>query len=713
MLAGVNKALPTSAQGALVMDLTEDIVTTDMPVKDRSIDPIPTQTPVELLSREILIFEQSISPATKVWINPIKLWSQSPGVNDVLNKFLYLRGDAVVRLVFLTTPQKYGYGLIGSVPLYNATTATNVFNTEDQQFQMRTVLLDWGEQQSYDYKLPYIHPNPWLNVTSIDWDAMWAVVLNNIESNTISSNIPNTIDIQLYFRWENLQLAGLQSQASNVIGSGLPSMDTMASVAQTVGVGIVNGMTAGVQRGVTQSVYEAVTSFANMGWAKEENTQPEPGHNGEAQEMSLTPYGQTALGVTTCRKTPISLNYDDVVVNPESLLDAYVEHPILSILKRPSVFNRSTFEGPQTINLAVNPEEMFGSYLWMLSKVTRFWRGGLKFSFHFFTSKLISARFAIAFDWRQPLTVWDNNMMGTLPTHVVSVQGSTRFDITLPFLHNYPWLPFGESMPYVPSMRISCLRDLVQAGDVVPQVFMVVLVSAADDFALAGERDCIAQYVPAPPSGGRIVESQCDINALHSGTFPVLNEGMLSAQFMARPDIVPSVETLMRRYSLRPGLISFNTTRTFGPDPLIGTAVGKDRTCNFDYLCSLFRFYKGGVRYKYVTEGLDFNNPTGVVSILMSSKTLATQPNASRIRFSDGAAATVPTIWPTVEVDAPFLSPCAWAMIQTSAVDVAFPAGLDIRSDETEGELLELVAPGKGFQLAYIMPLLYREFYPT
>nr|AQP31141.1 structural polyprotein [Bat felisavirus] len=103
------------------------------------------------------------------------------------------------------------------------------------------------------------------------------------------------------------------------------------------------------------------------------------------------------------------------------------------------------------------------------------WRGTLKYRFHFSSSSFVDCRFAIMLTYDE-----SEFQPGIVPTQIVEVKGDAIAEGTLPFLHYTQWAPFHENI-YRWKIKVSILdRPITWKNDEFNPVFATVWVGFGD-----------------------------------------------------------------------------------------------------------------------------------------------------------------------------------------------------------------------------------------
>lgn len=640
-------------------------------------------TPTHLCERKYLIAEGDLTEGSLEFDPSADLQEK---IEDFVTTFVFWRADVKLQILFRAVPQLYGYAVMSWIP--QGSYPVGYFD-EGSQYQASPVLIDISSQEIVEYRIPWTCPTPYLR-RNIGF-ASANLTLGGIK--TMSTDMPVSLPYQIWANYENFDAMGATAQMQ---GSGLPLMsrglDLAMSAGNVMSAVSSNLMKAGKGYATLNQAYGAMTGLYS---GAEEAEQPEEGVSNEGMSVKQSVFGDMAtmgtsgnLNYIGDRKMPM---YEDEDLGSLKPFLSYQE-----LLRVPSIYQEIVFNELETeFAFTARPDAHFnstlsGTYLEFFSRFYRFWRGSMKYSFHFFTSPLISARFQLNIDWGSSSGDAGDNF-----TEVWPVRGSVVYDITVPYIFPSQWRITGEQggQNLVPRVRCSMTMNPVGAGDVAPEVFCLVFVSAGEDFVFSSMEAFWNGTLDPPPPNVKEAEAQCDLRQHHRGNFPVIGQGRTNLTYLFNPPAEGPVQ-VVRRYSTRTGAQS---PAVPGPVPP-STRQEFLQASNFDMLATIFRYWRGTTRIK-----VPISSESDLTYVQMQN-TNESQPTRSRVDVSNGAVVNRPTIWSILEVEIPFLSrqSAAYMVPPTIGIDENQPIGVEVQ--DLLGEAL-FIAAGADYAMYYLMPL--------
>lgn len=727
--------------------------------------PFADPTPVHILERMHYLGAYTLSTGTPIqgFYLPGALTAKDSIYNSLV-MFSLMRADIQFRIVVDAVPQQYGVIVMSKMPFFADISSGSV--VIDWQ-SADPVLLDISSCESYEAVLPYMWINRSIpiidnetNVVGTDetLGRQWSIRLNMLHFGTTDSTTSQTVSVKVYACFRNIQVAGPRNPDDIVFQSFEQPASWSISSAAVVGASALN-MAGGLFNMGAQTL-DAYNDLSGKVGKMSGTSNP--------QGMRLAPFGEMSQSIYEPTAYQLSATNSDSFVDPKLLNDHLGEpdHKIVDIVSKPCInFSTTVDTVNDTIFGVALPNRIFyknastqdgpvysRDYASYLSRCFRYYRGGMKYSISFHSSPLNMFRFLVTVTYNPSCAAVSSNTnvdTGDAYSEIISVRGTTVFNLEVPYLNTKPWRSVyatnGEQL--VPTLTVVLTSVQGGAGDQVPACAVVISKAAAEDFqfaspqglwpdldaaaALARSNKGIKTVVTAPvklvPQPLRKVSSknvhfQTDLNMMFStpfkNRFGAATIGR-SQDYNTRTDIIDTVEQLLRRFDyLTEEDLGISSGVSVDPWPAqIPVSAGPLVTNIFDYVCSLFRYYRGSIRLKICAGTVASTTGASLDLRNVSFSMPQTQyPNASFLSdtVSNGAAIADISTWRVTEVEIPFLSECLAHMIVTSTVfnpETDAPLGVDMRItgdtsiDENDIGLKIYRAAGKNFQLFYLKPL--------
>jgi hypothetical protein len=423
-------------------------------------------------------------------------------------------------------------------------------------------------------------------------------------------------------------------------------------------------------------------------------------------------------------------------------------HSILDLAKKPTIVSQfvmtttaDVFHGIVWPMMTLAPEttiRMTGyvrnsSYMNMICRMFRYWRGAIKLFFTFHSSPLVTFRIALRLIYaggNTALTDVQDPDLGDGYTEVVTVRGSATYSLSVPYVNSKPWLPtfFEEGATsgewsihdtIFPQLRMAIIDKTKGMGSVTPSVFVTMTIGADDDFMVRCPIAYCPQYeqVIIPE-----VEEQCDLNA----EFLVPFQNPFGKRFVADayaygPDRVIMLEELLRRYEFL-AISIFNESLDFQPQGATVNTWNTNKTfSNFEWIMNIFKFWSGSIRLKgtcarTTSPELPFYDNQSLIIKMYNPYPLETGPEVESPVTTDGASIIVPSVWKNFDVEVPYYNSWPVSPITTYASMAQFfssPPGIVITPrGGTEANITWYRAAGPDFQVYYVMPTLLQIHWP-
>ena len=167
-------------------------------------DPYPNKTPADILSREYLILEKTMSLASQEVFYPHLLLLSKNTVSTYLKRFRYFRADIRLRVELISSPVQYGNIFVSMLP-YQKGTSSYLSVTQQSQASLHNI--DIGLQQALDLRLPYLSPKLYWDLADLDHPA-WRVVLRCDTLDALTSAAPENVRVKVFASFLEPEAAG-------------------------------------------------------------------------------------------------------------------------------------------------------------------------------------------------------------------------------------------------------------------------------------------------------------------------------------------------------------------------------------------------------------------------------------------------------------------------------------------------------------------------
>lgn len=462
----------------------------------------------ELMHRnfQVDVFNWTTPLTTRQIVFPGAIWT-IPTVANVLKRFRYVRFGIKLEFRMVSTNYHQGSLMLGWLPCVTNTAP----NTAQYVSGYHSVILSASGQQNAGMEIPYLHPKDWIDTTQTATTAnrkiatVYILELNPLL--TTSASVPALIPCLVNASFDHLELSGYQSQSSSKKKKAQQfGRPCDAFVQQSKKFTEDKEGAARNQK----NQRDASVGFAVQNISKIARSVPLIGTvwSPIADVLNMifgTDFAKTVSQATT---TPVIQRYYDDA-NQASGLDNAVElslYPnakvtamkkmfgmdtshqcITEIARTPLLFDQVTFDGTTTawtVNVAplvVGSSITTRDYCYMMSSFCRFWRGSMKFLFHFCVPVFYSLRIR--------LTLWYNstaNNIGDIPSTIIDIKGDTWHGVTVPYLFPSTWQPLVSGMETPVFLKLEQLSAIVGAPSPTTSICYVnIFRSAGEDFELA------------------------------------------------------------------------------------------------------------------------------------------------------------------------------------------------------------------------------------
>jgi hypothetical protein len=698
------------------------------------------ETPTKILEREYKIFSSAITVPNN-GIKPYELLLNLPQIQRALYGFKFFKSDIKLRVLINSTPMYYGMLCVSWLPDFlSLTPLVEPINADP-------MVMDIASQDALEFTIPFISlydsikvvgsysltSTPFVNFATLGY-ARGSSDLANIKYDVYASfvkplcwgaqSIPTIVEEeQPKVRKVVISQSGAPLTFDNDIRNfkGSESMVKGTDVAQ--GVLSVAGVAAMAIPVVGPAISAAVTT-AQIGLMAYDLAQDAyqrfEGSDGTEREDLPDPIRQNPSAVRNQAFGDMASTVYTPSLNLTSNLPTYFppfhkgdpafKHRICDCLRTPTIRSVDAFTGmPPNKQILIEPFSSFDetsayvSYLDMVGCLFRFWRGSIKVSFMFYTSPFITATYRfLLFNADGDLDPLATDPSVYAYKKVVTIRGTTRVDLVIPYLSTVPWqnlTSFTGSPGLNPALPVSRLyvETVVPPnpiGDQTPYVFMMTMISAGDDFQVKDLRS----PTPSPFLPG-VVQSQMRVRTDFHGA-PRSNLAGGSENFLKFKDLYEDTMTFEDASMRASRRISTNASYFQLRMPYSGTNLLSTDT--FDFIQQMFRYVRGSIRVRFTA-----NQP--IFEAMMHGRLLKLGTcDTFTYVGGNGEARNTLAQNSVFDLEVPFQCQTEWVATTFQSLDSTFPTVVppvwcffDIQ-DYTTSALY--VNAGRDYQLAFMLP---------
>lgn len=691
-----------AVENGLVEFVTEEIKVSSfvprIPVS-RDDNPFNDQTPVEILSRERLIFQKNFSSTETTLMNVVnpRLLVSHPAAAGVILTFRYMRWKAIeYRVVIQSNPFLNGYLALTCLPndkrRHNNSLALidyGWFSHDD------CLIVDITSMPESRISVPWLSLNTWVDLEKWSNTGGFTVdstisrlnglkILYDNQVSATSSTVPKAFSVSVFARFVEPELSCPISPGATFVAHEAQMLPILGSAA------------AGIAGDILKKKFEkGVESMANSAADKAEEyvTGLFGGEEGVGQEFGVTdePPSEPAVLAHSVDDGPGeqpqeivpsvygNMNYScsrNVLGSGTMVFQKGKQNSLSEFLQKPSMVHKTLLVATSgsVVNIPIfNGSDVFAgvansancSRLRYLSQFFRFWRGSITYTIMFISSPMVTFRFKVGLDYQGGnLSAIDPG--DTLQT-IVTVRGTTVHQVTVPYLYTTPWQLLGaksaSSTDVYPTLTVTEFSPASRSGDLNPTCYILVYESANRDFVFSSQEDPMPySQTPAFKQQFAKHEAQMDIRKFRSQDvtqFGHINPVKFSS------DGVGTFEAMAKRWSpvvnhanplLRP---TYYDDFPYESDPLVSCQ------STIAALCGIFYYNRGQYKLKVSFDAdPDTVNQSGVGIMKMeslqpvSNDTVAGNP--APLRFNDGASAISFGLTQVIEVTIPYLCTTEW-----------------------------------------------------
>jgi len=588
-------------KGLATYQVDEEQTIVFLPVTPQPVvgNPYPDQTPTRVGERwyQIDNFSVTKSAGTSGIVEVVNLLRTRPAFDAAFETFRYLRFKSVsVRMQNSTLPQIYGYGFANSmVPNIASTPPTYQWRTSWDD----TVLLDYSVQNDVTIEIPWRHPDQWFD-TNIAADAgndvhdLYSLYFEMNPVQVLATDSDPAILFIIMAKFNGLEFAGHVSPHDGEV-EGQSSFEKLFS--QHIPAGFQN---------IGETVHGWVGRGSNPNDVHREEV--EAHMNGNSSSTNGTERPTPAAPPNPDPEDPDIKNnpFGSLVVSPPqhvagtgTLMCPSRDMTVREIIDKPTLYAYGNVLTSDTMKelftiFDFNPPEW--SRINFMSQFFRMWRGSRRYTIVFFSTPFISARYNIITYWgdaSSPAT----GLIGDQIIQDITVRGTTRVDLTLPFLCGDQWVPTWSQTvsaasyeSVFPKVFLQVIAPPVSTGDVLPAIPYVIYESAGSDFEFRS-------FVNPNPTNNFGLEADGQMRISEFSRQDVSGDGSVKS-YPYSTDTEMTIGAITNRWSNRP--ITYTTDFPSNVCPLYKE--GSTLQGTFDYIASMFLFWSGQTKHKILCK---------------------------------------------------------------------------------------------------------------
>lgn len=661
------------------INLTEDTHSDISMEKLTPADPYQDKTPVNFIEREYLIQENVLTVGQEFIFRPFEDLLSKTTISRYLSLFRYIRAGVRIRVVILSTPMQYGVIGIGSIPYCQL---DNKWRHLDQFSQSDLNLIDVCEQESFVLRMPYVSQNNYYDLAPGAVNpGLWRVTVKCMALETCSIATSESVSIKIFASFYDSETAGylpavyqsgqlVMDRTNNfpAMPSPLGALTVLAAPTLMGAVRLYNTVYEYDIPGYIASMWAAIkwanTAVKEVESAKKNvesvfgGSQPKvedapddvpPDNSKEdkcvAPETRIDIYrgqGNNTLAKKTAVQKDVKLDITSelsapaITLNHTSLGDDFSKdfklpgirnaYLLKDITCKPTIINSYYFQTTADIHDIIVTPDYPKHYFHYIMKMFKYFKSGTNIMINFYGSPLISARIRITLF---PAGIISDSLenVADLPTWIITIKGSSKFKIAVPYLQKTPWVTPGSYV--APVLRLELLENLPQPYDKALSIVALAFGSTAEDIQFAG----LQSYNSAI--------YQCSL--IQEFATIKLESNVPHHSYMGGVD---DIYQILGRFSTRKPDPEF-----FLPRPIkIQTNSEYSRLDNFDYLCNLYLFATGDVNVKLLFS----ESPSGILQVALGNNG-SLNPD-TQFNAGNSINMSVQTVWPTLDFVYPYLS---------------------------------------------------------
>lgn len=431
-----------------------------------------------------------------------------------------IRGKAHLRLAINANPFQQGRLLLHCLPCardYNATYYTTAKNFNlCQKTQQPSIELD-AQETSCELTVPYVAPTMFYDRVNqeFDWGTYYLSVLSPLK---VGASGQNNIEWTLFLFFTEVELSGpifgpessshsanarLQSEKKKIVRTGEIStlLDKVSRASGIFDDVPVIGTVASTLATYAGKFSDALSIF---GWSK-------PNSDQTAKIMTLNPTRNFMNCDGENYADVFALNHSGALPICSGWAGTDVDEMSFAYLKKIKAYfseftwNSSAVRDVSLYQLKVGPKNIYQEgtivtgpvtrvvrsappFAW-LSKMFRYYRGGIKLTFKLIKTPFHSGRLLISFSTNDSSLT--NGQSTYVLREIVDVRSTNEFTMVIPYIRATNYIETdltdfdGDEYSTLGTVTVRVLNELRNPETVANNISVLVYASAADDFELA------------------------------------------------------------------------------------------------------------------------------------------------------------------------------------------------------------------------------------
>jgi len=550
---------------------------------ERISNPFVDQTPTQVLERVYRLATLSWTPgmANQAFTFP------GPLVNTLIANYLapfrYFRAGIKLQIRMNSTPYHQGALMVSSLPTIDAavgspTTLWNPYVLSG----FKPVVLSASTQDSCVIEFPYLNPVPWLSVSTLSTSAAIGTILISElnELTSTSTGVPASVELLVFGSFTNPKVASYnETVAAQSTGRSRFAFDFLpipalkhagdeAKIKNKEGVDsrgiqkVVGGVSEIIKMiPIVGDIYRPIANFIST-YGKNLDMPTDTAVTTMVQQYPFQ-YQNNVRGLFQGDKFTM---FPQSAISMDNFSMETSEMSITQLVMTPMLNWRYIYANSGDINtINVHPLEANDAtsaftcdYLAYVAAHHEYWRGSIKYMFHFISSAFYSARFQLSYQLNAGGLIDAN-----LPSQIIDVKGDTITEVTIPFLWNTFWRKTGIlGLNTLPSLQLKMITPIAGSSDPsTPIIYVNVWRSGGEDsqFSLLKGSQNTLPWTPATTTKTTTIttgvtqpRAQTSVCSRFQQKFAPINE---FAQFSSElgncmPECTLTVKDILRRFSL-------------------------------------------------------------------------------------------------------------------------------------------------------------------
>jgi hypothetical protein len=709
---------------------------------ERISNPFPDQTPSQVLERVYRIdsFTWTSGLANRYYKFPDALAALSV-ISSYLTPFRYYRADIRLHIRMNSTPYHQGSLIVATLPTIDMSGTDSIWNPYTLS-GCKPIVLSASVQDSCTIDLPYLNPAPWMSIASLASCSIGTITIAELNPLTsTSTGIPASVEVLVFASFVNPKVAqfnetvSAQSMRSPFSRFGMlkvdhPNLEAKRKAQDGVDSKVAGKIIGGVSEVIKMipiigDIYRPIANFIST-YGRNLDMPNDTQATTVIFDYPFRYQNQTS-GLFQGEKFTM---FPSTQLALENFQMESSEMSLAALAGTPMLIQQITFTANgQTVAFNVNPMALMQAnsfntcdYLQFTAAHFEYWRGSIKFMFHFISSAFYSARFQIAYQLNN-----GTNIDANLPNQIIDVKGDTITEVTIPFLWYTYWRKTGTNPTSLPTLQIRMITPI--AGSTAPAnpfIYMNVWRAGGEDTQFAQLKNSQSTLPWNPPSQEfkvkakkkEAIVAQTSICTRFKSSFhPIIEDCQFSLEVGNCMQEVPgTLKDVIRRFSLMDPRNWASSTDFSQPyiAPFVTAPFYAEPFSAFQHI---FLFWRGSRRFRISPNASDnvvLNSGDASMTPTPGSGMVITNQNVSQNDVDDA----IPLTLQKTEFEAPFFSEVPYFPIFRPIVPLTYnpiydrPVGITVNqnnllSDTPALPRLLLWAAGDDFQYLYLIPPIF------